>query len=913
MKKYLRIIFLLLLISAIFPQPSFPQSEIVGYLCETGINLYNQARYNDALQEFNTVLALDPENKLAVGYVERISLLKEIAEEAILNQAKEVVSSANPKSRRIENALDRYEVRQENRRGREIARAMNKHMKIDTIFRSREAGFAGEYLNPVDAIVDKIEQSAPIKLSGEYRLAAGVTSEDFIWKDANADKSGVPGEKNYRYLWGDKRENTYDEKIYDRLRVDLTTKFAGPLNGGVEMVIDPWTFIGKTHVTVVSTTGNDSVDMDLKYWSNSGRTINEIYRSDLGNLIRLDEIKILDGKTTRSNPTGLTAWATNFNEIPPVNIDRMYRPIRKLFMDYNQDGYKLHVFPISDEFEAYTSDDPLRLSNNHIYWEEGPWLDSYEPSRVFHRPGDPLKRGRWIRRFSFYTKSSADDAPYPNRLTFLRGASFAGDLGPVSLQAVSASPMNLWDDYDEFNSFENAISLKYPWSDDLTFGFLYTNKLGLVGGGIEAGNHVWAGDARFEFLPYTSLFGELAGSIFDVDEANGTASSMYGLGTTLGIDFKEPKEAAKGFYRGKVYIAYMDRNFYPGLSNYRYTRRDTQPWSRHIFFGKIKDEDEASIFGDGMDRGRTAVGLNVRAKSFEERLDTHVDVRNVSQGATKYVETVTRAESTYKVNEQLTSKILAYYENLPKTEAGIDPLLYAKTMYSITDYFSEEDFHPDNSAIEADKDPSIGAFGFGLKYDFTSTFSWEGAFERTNDPLDFPRGLLNDAAVSDEFIDGMRCDKVVPFLYDQSFFGLPPYKYYNIYKTKYIWWPLVDRMKLTLSYTRNDNKFAAGVDDNINHTGFEVDYTLNKKCDLWLKYTYSQLIDVYRLNKERQEYYQGHHNVFLGLEYNLKEDESFTFLYGEFVGYDYEYLDTNWSLSALDTQHIFRIVYNKKF
>ena len=140
----------------------------------------------------------------------------------------------------------------------------------------------------------------------------------------------------------------------------------------------------------------------------------------------------------------------------------------------------------------------------------------------------------------------------------------------------------------------------------------------------------------------------------------------------------------------------------------------------------MKEEDKALIWGDGMDRGRNAAGFKFNLRSFDEALDADVRYRNVHKHSGKYVESALRAETTYKATEKFTSKILGYYKHLPRTHAKYDPLIYAKTMYSLTDYFSEEDIYAENSNIIDDKDPSVGAFGLGGKYDFTEQFSLEG-------------------------------------------------------------------------------------------------------------------------------------------------------------------------------------------
>ena len=179
--------------------------------------------------------------------------------------------------------------------------------------------------------------------------------------------------------------------------------------------------------------------------------------------------------------------------------------------------------------------------------------------------------------------------------------------------------------------------------------------------------------------------------------------------------------------------------------------------------------------------------------------------------------------------------------------------------------------------------------------------------------MDFPRGLLNDTYVTTETRDGVVWDKVVPFLYDQKFFDLPPYHYYNIAKSKLIYAP-VKEWKFIFSFTFNENKYASGIDDNVNHAGLEADFMPTDKLTFWFKYMHTRLIDIYKQNKyQHDDFYEGHHNVFFGSEYRFSKDDSFTLLYGEFVGYNDPYQQTYWTLSALDTQHIFRLFYRRKF
>ena len=745
------------------------------------------------------------------------------------------------------------------------------------------------------------------KISGEIRAAIGITSEDVIWKDANGDKVGVPFEKNWRYLWGQDRHNTYDKKIYDSVKINLDTMRGSGFNMYGQIVIDPWTFVGTKDVRIDSTLGGDYADINLKYWSGTSSTINEIYRTNKGNIINLKEIKIKNGKTTPNTPTGLTDWATAFTSIPTdTEIDWQYMPIRKFWVDYLSEdkSFNGRVFLMADQAHALTSDDPLRLSNNHVYWEESPWLDEYEPSRIFYPDSGlrPVKQGRWIRRLSFFAKNSDYE-----RLTFLRGVSLNGDVFSGSKYNMTvAVPMSLWDDYENVTSIPLAFRTKSEVTPEFTLGSIYTFKGGMRSNSLEAANHVLGFDAAYSISPEWDIIAEAAGSDTSVDEANGMETSYDGLAYNLGIKSEAFKTA--------LTANYMAQDFYPSLSNYRYTRRD-QFYSKHIRFSKLPDEDEAIGIGDGIDRGRIAVNFKTERDFLDGDLNAKLNFRDVHKDNGKNVETVTRVESAYKMTPQVTIKALGSYQKLPKTIAGQDPLFYAKTSYAFTDYYSEDDRFMENSKVVDDKDPSLGNIGLGIRYELLENLAWEGVYERTNDPGDCPRGLLNDSYAATETKNGMLLDKLVPFLYDQGFFDLPPYDYYSIYKTKLIYKPF---SKLTgiLSFTRNINKHAIGIDDNINHIGLELDYRHNEKLSFGFKYIFSKVIDVYRQNKGEGVHYDGHHNIFMEMDYAIDEYQKFVMELGEFVAYtpiEGLYEPGKWSLSTLDTQHIFRMYYNRKF
>ncbi|MFH1397906.1 MAG: tetratricopeptide repeat protein [Candidatus Omnitrophota bacterium] len=904
------LIFLLFLISySLFAEPAFSASQAAEYLCDLGVSFYKRERYEEALTEFKKALLLEPDNKIALNYINNVFNRPVQQAASPVEQPAKIIAPQVPilENKKVTTSRDQV-----------ILSALNSYSPVQSQDKSINQTLP---IDQTDKAISYINSNTAqgnfgvLDVHGDIALGVGFTSDDFIWKDANADKIGVPREKNWRYLWGDEKHNTYDKRIFDRLNLDIETKYNSPWNAFMEITVDPWTFVSKKDVTSYSNVGGDFVDMRFKYWSADRRTANEVYRSNKGNIINIKQNKVVDGKTSLINPTALNDWFTDFNQIEQQKLKMEYRPLRKLWINYIDDDYTLKIFPISDQFEALTTDDPLRLSDNRHYWEEGAWLDEYEPSRVFYPDSGlkPIKRGRWIRRMSFFTKDSSDD--YPHRLTFLRGATFKTKTDSYSFQATVATPMSLWDNYENSNSINYADRLKIPLNEDLQVGMVNTVKLGLNKGSLEAQNEVTGLDLNYNLDCNTVFSAEAAGSYTRIGEDPGFYTVYHGLAGKAGVKYDESKEKKGGFYKSEVYAAHMGNKFFPGLSNYRYTRSDDPTFSRNVYFDEIGDINIPLIWGDGMDRARNALGLKFNIKGFDERLDNDIKYRNVHEDTGKYVESVLRVESTYKANPRLTTKLLGYYQHLPKTHANQDPLLYLKTMYSLTDYFSDVDAHPENSVIVDDKDPSIGAFGAGAHYYLIEEcLAVEGIYQRTNDPLDFPRGLLNDNYVTTETRDGHLWDKVSPFLYDQSFFSTPPYRYYDIARTRLIYTPN-EKWEHIFRFTYNENRYASALNYNLNHAGLETTYKPNEKWTFWGSYIYSRLIDVYKQNEhqKRAGFSDDHHNFFIGTEYKLNKDEAFNLLYGEFVAYKEPFQQGNWCLSSLDTQHIVRVSYRRKF
>jgi hypothetical protein len=775
-------------------------------------------------------------------------------------------------------------------------------------FQDFSDGFNSKVQQGTDNINSNI---APAVIRGEYRVAFGATEDDVIWKDASADYHNMPGDTSWRYLYGKDKHNSYDKAIYSRLKVDMDAHFTDTISGFGQMVIDPWTFVGKKRVYATGSNG-DNVQMDYKYWSNTRSTINETYRTALGDIVNVNENKVKDGKTSSAHYTGLSDWGANAFDIPEVEIDRMYVPIRKLWVEYDREPYSAKVFAMAGQEEALTSDDPMRLSNNKVWWEESPWLDRYDASRAFDRSGNPIKKGQWVRNLSFAARDSED-----NRLTFLRGASFNADFNNgASIRATAAAPRNLWDNYEQASSIPAALQMRTPVTDRLTIGGLYTFKGGIYKQSLEASNNLGAVDGTYQLSDNTGLFGQFAASNMKVDEARGYKNDYTGYAGSLGLKNQGAinfTESPSDRYELKAMFASMNDRFYPGLSNYRFTRREFE-FAKHIYFEPMNPENEAMMFGDGIDIGRNAFSTNLKAEFPDTGFDAKLDFRTVYSDSNNHIEDVYRFEGTYKATDKLTLKGLAFYKYLPKTKEGIDPLINAKGSYSaFTDYFAYDDVWLKNDTVKAGKDPSIGAFSSGLKYDFTDYFSGEGVYEYTNDPKDYPRGLLNNVYVDNEFRDNVYWDKIVPFLYSQDSFGAPPYKYYNIYKTRFVYYPF-EPLKITLKYTYNENKYAMAIDDNPTAHGIEFEYKPCTRTTLGFLYQYTRQRDLYKQIVMNEGYnFDGHHNIFASFDYKINQDQSLRLMYGAYVGYDYDYPEEHDDINALDTRHIVRFSYTGKF
>ncbi|MFC1667465.1 hypothetical protein ACFL0P_06370 [Candidatus Omnitrophota bacterium] len=904
--------------------PSCAQEQYIAQsfgLYSKGIAYYHEGNLHGAKDVLQRAILLDPRNDDAQGYLDLVNAELRMRRKGKLDfyqsgdefrresdfEETEFYSESDPEYEYYEPEDDEFEYRY-------FGRGDGDPGGYDFEYRYRGEGYP---TNKAKAVLDALNQ----RITGEYKMSIGVTSEDVIWKQANGDYN----ERNFRMIDHNfPKTNTFDTRVFDRVKVVLDTNQEKGFNFHSDITVDPWSFVGKTDKFIASNTGDwDRVEMELKYWSGTRRIINETYRTlDTGDLVSTSEHKVSNGRVPSFSVTGdWEEWGVKNNNfiIPEQDINFIFQPVRELWFDYNTDNYNFRVFPLGLEDQALSSDDPLGLSNHHMYWEPSPWLDDWVPGHL-NSTANPVSyyRGEWSDDLSFFTRDSD-----LKRLTALRGFSFQGDLSTTTnLSFTVAAPKGLWQDYGSVTALPGALRTKTQMTDRLMGGLIGTFRIGYgENQHVDSYNNVIGGDLSYDLSPTTNIAAEIATSK-SKDDKMGDIYKTQKNGTAAHIAIK--KETGLG--NMKLAFTHMDEAFDPGLASYKETRRDLH-WSRHIQFkkpfeesvwgtGALKYHDiEPFRIGDGIDVGRKV--LNFRLDADGERMDNLIDYRYVRGSENKYVEGVFREENTFKINPRWTSKLLFIYHDLPKTKGGIDPIQYDTD----TGEFLKVPFDENgNGGIEDGKDPSISTYSFGLEYEPDEWISVFGIYENTNDYKfstgNHPSGLLTDPWATEELIEGQWYRKEVPALYSQGFFDLPPYERFHIYRTGVSLRP-TENLGIDFDYTKNDFKFAAGIDDNINHFGTTLKYKFNPKMTGYLKYTFSKAYNLYRLITSGDLKYEDHHNVFIELDYNVSEYGLLTIQFGEG-----SVVSPVWGATAspfgdfyptLDTQHILRVYYQGRF
>ena len=720
----------------------------------------------------------------------------------------------------------------------------------------------------VEALNEFIE---PVKISGEYRMGLGIYSGGEIeWKKADADSQ----EDNWRYLYGTQRFNTFDPVIYNRLKLDIEAPLSENWNLGMKLVIDPWSFVGKTQkFRIYKADGSDYADIQLKYWSNLDTIIPQTVRTHKGNVINLSqisEIKVEDGKIV---PTSITAawsdelqqgWTDSFGTISDYELSREFKPIRNLWAEYKSDEWRIKVFPFGGQEEALSSDDPLGLSNHHIYWEPSPWLDYWQPGEDYTTTG--WEGGEWKK--DWYAEDSERQW-----LRRLRGISFAfgnEEYDDFTLETTIAAPLDVWDDYSELNALPMALRAKYRLSEEWQLGTTQTGRFGYDGGSKDA--FAWAGGADVQYKPYqfedTTIKAEIAHSRKEENILTSThkeekSDNAYKVELSTKIPILLPD-----YYYEDIPLdidlsyTHIGENFYAPLASYTYTR-DDRAWGRYLSFFPRSAQDEAVRLGDSVDVDREVYGVTLKSELFDERLKPLFNYRNahrVSDG--EFIEGIYRGELEYDILDNLRSKLVYIYSDKPDDSSG--------------------------------RDTSTDRAAGGLRYEWTDWLAAETIYTHTNEYPSFPDDIYTTVNANPG----------------------PPYPYYDIYKGRLIYQPFSE-LTLTLDHTTNEFKFANRIADDyyydeLSYDGLEIKYQPTSKLTTRLIYRYSQVANLNQYVDNGNEEVEGHHNFYGELNYRLDPDAELTLQYGDLGIYLHEgYIP--FTHAVLDTQHLFRIFYTQRF
>jgi hypothetical protein len=95
-----------------------------------------------------------------------------------------------------------------------------------------------------------------------------------------------------------------------------------------------------------------------------------------------------------------------------------------------------------------------------------------------------------------------------------------------------------------------------------------------------------------------------------------------------------------------------------------------------------------------------------------------------------------------------------------------------------------------------------------------------------------------------------------------------------------------------------------------------LQWQITKKLKFFTKFAFSQMNDLIMMNTSDNVRYENHHNFFFEGKYSFTSDDELTFQFGEFGRSAISALTFDpfgGSLGILDTQHIYRLYYRRKF
>ncbi|MFH2136926.1 MAG: hypothetical protein ABII88_00270 [Candidatus Omnitrophota bacterium] len=555
-----------------------------------------------------------------------------------------------------------------------------------------------EEYNPLNEYDDLLLE--PV-VQGSFRFNFGFEDSEGIVKKANYSQQ----EETWRYLFGEDKYNTYDPAIFNQFKLSILSPIDERLSVYTKIVIDPWAFVGTSQTITLPTwygagDANDPVELQLKYFSSNTRTYAQTVRSASGDSFDLPESKVVKGNSRPGSDLGSFGFGTHRLDIPELDIDMEFKPIRSFWLDFREDEYRVRFFLYAEDSMGLYFDDPLRLCGNHINWEPSPWFDKWQPGRLYTATG--WARGEWIR--DYLLRNSQEEF-----LNLLRGIRL--DINGIEYDGsfMIAAPVDPWEDYDDINNVPVALRLKKHISDELTLGTLYTARTGYNKDSLDAFDQVLGIDSKLKFLDEYSLALETAVSKNGRhlnDEDFKTYEDDFAYAAIFGANI-QPFELNLA---SKLSYVYMGREFDPPLSNYDQTRND-QSWGEHIWFSNRSRAEETYRIGNSIDQDRKVAALAMNLGPMEG-FNYFFDLRNVRTACDDaFVENVFRNEMSYKADKNLLYKFLYIFNKRPKTTEG--------------------------------KQQDTNTVSGGVKYDFLEDFSIEEILERTNKYPAYPGELYD--------------------------------------------------------------------------------------------------------------------------------------------------------------------------
>lgn len=779
-----------------------------------------------------------------------------------------------------------------------------------------------------------------VVVHGEMKASFGINSDSSVtFLRANGNLT----ERNFSLLTRDQLFNgkdTYDPALYPSLKLWMDAPINDQVSTHLSLAFDPWSYVGKSKEFIVNGVGGDSAKIQYISWGATGYTLGQsFYTRQNGDAFSISEQKINNGNIVPANR--VQSSYTNIFNIPDAKLEYSFQPIREAWVDIKPEpNTKLRIFPMGLQDQAQTSDDPFRLSNNMIWWEESPWIASWKPGQINRPTGSPENafKGNWDRSLSFFTRDSD-----LQRLTALRGVSLKSYPDEDNLfEATIATPKTLWQEYRVVNAIPASVRAKHYFEEQAYLGTVANAHQGYNNGRKDAENYTGGIDGGYVPADWLLVNAEYAVSNSRYDQKladyqtkkNGKAYYLSFATTTAPMDALirkdyfalAPAQENDAFLKTRFYFSRMDDQFESTLANYRETAQDSF-WSRHLTYypntyrympGVYPSMSEDNIapfaIGNGIGYGRNVYAWRGDTQLAEGRVKGLADFRRVmSNNHKQHIETVARTQWMLQATDKLTTKALFLWHALPKTKQGIDPFLTSNL----------NDGAPLlNVAIPEGEDPSSKVLTLGAQYELTKWAKLNGVWEYTNDSAlgsnYFPQGIMTDAFLGTYDVGTTKYSKYFPFMYNQGVFDQPPYDMYHVFKTGLELIP-TDPWHIYLDYTFNPRHFAGNIDDSVNHWGAETSYVPNKFVGFFARYTYTRWVDIQSLNQGPSVLkYRGYNNLYFETRLLMPAETMISLKYGVGPTYNLQTAATNPNLSyytnpVLSTQHIIRLTCEKKF